>query len=136
MIMIIFWTNFWNTNTRITLPASSYLPSKKPTGAPSFIQWHRPCVKCCCEIYNQYFKTIYNDGDHCRSCVERLQSNFVLVWFLHFIYFMIIYSNLSRKPREYPCKFFLAGVNFYTFNAKNWHFRQILSEKVVFFLQI
>ena len=21
-----------------------------------------------------------------------------------------------------PCKFFLAGVNFYRFNAKNWHF--------------
>ena len=66
MIMIIFQTNSRNTNTRITLPASSYLPSKKPTGAPSFIQWHRPCVKWCCEIYNQYFKTIFNDGDHCR----------------------------------------------------------------------
>ena len=34
------------------------------------------------------------------------------------------------------CKFFLAGVNFYRFNAKNWHFRQILPEKVAFFLQI
>ena len=32
-----------------------------------------------------------------------------------------------------PCKFFLAGVNFYRFNAKNWHFRQILREKVAFF---
>ena len=32
--------------------------------------------------------------------------------------------------------FFLAGVNFYRFNAKNWHFRQILREKVAFFLQI
>ena len=31
-------------------------------------------------------------------------------------------SNLSREPREYPCKFFLAGVNFYRFNAKNWQF--------------
>ena len=31
-------------------------------------------------------------------------------------------SNLSREPREYPCKFFLAGVNFYRFSAKNWHF--------------
>ena len=28
-------------------------------------------------------------------------------------------SNLSREPREYPCKLFLAGVNFYRFNAKN-----------------
>ena len=33
------------------------------------------------------------------------------------------------------CKFFLAGVNFYRFNAKNWHFRQILRKKVAF-LQI
>ena len=43
---------------------------------------------------------------------------------------------LSRAPRACSCKFFLAGVNFYRFNAKNWHFRQILREKVVFFLQI
>ena len=32
-----------------------------------------------------------------------------------------------------PCNFFLAGVNFYRFNAKNWYFRQILREKVAFF---
>ena len=32
-----------------------------------------------------------------------------------------------------PCKFFLTGINFYRFNAKNWHFRQILREKVAFF---
>ena len=31
------------------------------------------------------------------------------------------------------CKFFLAGVSFYRFNAKNWHFWQILREKVAFF---
>ena len=29
---------------------------------------------------------------------------------------------LSRIPRIYPCKFLLAGVNFYRFNAKNWQF--------------
>ena len=34
------------------------------------------------------------------------------------------------------CKFFLAGVNFYRFNAKNWHFRQILREKVAFFTDL
>ena len=28
---------------------------------------------------------------------------------------------LSRTPWIYSCKFFLAGVNFYRFNAKNWH---------------
>ena len=45
-------------------------------------------------------------------------------------------SNLSREPRVYPCQFFLAGVNFYRFNAKNWHFRQILREKVAFFTDL
>ena len=34
------------------------------------------------------------------------------------------------------CKFFLAGVNFYRFNAKNWHFRHILREKVAFFTDL
>ena len=29
---------------------------------------------------------------------------------------------LSRTPRTCLCKFFLAGVNFYRFNAKNWQF--------------
>ena len=31
-------------------------------------------------------------------------------------------SYLSRAPRACSCKFFLAGVNFYRFNAKNWLF--------------
>ena len=35
-----------------------------------------------------------------------------------------------------PCKFFLAGVNFYRFNAKNWHFWQILRKKVAFFTDL
>ena len=42
-------------------------------------------------------------------------------------------SYLSREPRVYPCKFFLAGVNFYRFNAKSWHFQQIQREKLAFF---
>ena len=42
-------------------------------------------------------------------------------------------SYLSRTRGRRPCKYFLAGVNFYRFNAKNWHFRQILREKVAFF---
>ena len=41
----------------------------------------------------------------------------------------------GRHARR-PCKFFLAGVNFYRFNAKNWHFRQILREKVAFFTDL
>ena len=31
-------------------------------------------------------------------------------------------SYLSREPWEFSCKFFLSGVNFYRFNAKNWQF--------------
>ena len=42
-------------------------------------------------------------------------------------------SYLSREPREFSCKFLLAGVNFYRFNAKNWHFLQILRKKIAFF---
>ena len=45
-------------------------------------------------------------------------------------------SYLSRAPRVYSCKFFLAGVNFYRFNAKNWNFRQILREEVAFFTDL
>ena len=45
-------------------------------------------------------------------------------------------SYLSRTHGRCPCKFFLAGVNFYRFNAKNWHFRQILREKVAFFTDL
>ena len=32
--------------------------------------------------------------------------------------------------------FFLAGLNFYRFNAKNWHFWQILRKKVAFFTDL
>ena len=42
---------------------------------------------------------------------------------------------LSWTPRTCSCKFFWAGVN-YRFNAKNWHFRQVLPKKWCFFLQI
>ena len=45
-------------------------------------------------------------------------------------------SYLSRATRVYLCKFFLAGENFYRFNAKNWHFRQILCKKVAFFTDL
>ena len=44
---------------------------------------------------------------------------------------------LSQTPQTCLCKKKLPGVNFYRFNAKNWHFRQILRKKVAFFfLQI
>ena len=45
-------------------------------------------------------------------------------------------SYLSRTRGLCPCKFFLAGVNFYRFNAKIWHFRQILREKLAFFTDL
>ena len=42
--------------------------------------------------------------------------------------------DICHERHEYiRVNFFLAGVNFYRFNAKNWHFRQILREKVAFF---
>ena len=59
----------------------------------------------------------------------------------HWLWFYPIHqsdhtSYLSRTPRIYSCKFFLAGVNFYRFNAKNWNFRQILRKKVAFFTDL
>ena len=46
---------------------------------------------------------------------------------------------LSRTPRIYSCKFFLAGVNFYRFNAKNWQFTvyfAVITQKIGNFLCI
>ena len=61
-------------------------------------------------------------------------SQIVFGWVCSPIFFSVLHTwYLSRTPRIYSCKFFLAGVNFYRFNAKNWHFRQILREKVAFF---
>ena len=42
------------------------------------------------------------------------------VWSLHWLVTHTWY--LSWSPRTCPCKFFLAGVNFNRFNAKNWQF--------------
>ena len=43
-------------------------------------------------------------------------------------------SNLSRIPRVYPCKFLLAGVNFFRFYAKIWQFIVYFAVIYVFFL--
>ena len=48
-------------------------------------------------------------------------------------------SYLSRAPQVYSCKFFLAGVNFYRFNAKNWQFTvyfAVITQKIGNFLCI
>ena len=45
--------------------------------------------------------------------------------------------DICHEPHEHVrVNCFLVGVNFDRFNAKNWHFRQILREKVAFFLNI
>ena len=48
-------------------------------------------------------------------------------------------SYLSRTPQIYWCKFFLAGVNFYRFHAKNWQFTvyfAVITQKIGNFLCI
>ena len=48
-------------------------------------------------------------------------------------------SYLSREPQEFSCKFFLAGVNFYRFNGKNWQFTvyiAVITLKIGIFLCI
>ena len=75
-----------------------------------------------------------------RSClprVEEVQVRFHLVIVLSFLMSHVceeikiswqparveeVQVHTSNLSREYPCKFFLAGVNYYRFNAKNWQF--------------
>ena len=48
-------------------------------------------------------------------------------------------SYLSRTPQLYSCKFFLAGVIFYRFKAKNWQFTvyfAVITQKIGNFLCI
>ena len=48
-------------------------------------------------------------------------------------------SYLSRAHERCSCKFFLAGVNFYRFNAKNWQFNvyfAVITQKIGSFLCI
>ena len=56
----------------------------------------------------------------------------------HGIYRLIwVIPHICHGSHGYTrVNFFLAGVNFYRFNAKNWHFRQILREKVAFFTDL
>ena len=77
------------------------------------------------------------------SSTRRISSStlfyiFSFAWFYEILALSSLFhtSYLSRTPRTCPCKFFLAGVNFYRFNAKKWHFRQILREKVAFFTDL
>ena len=56
--------------------------------------------------------------------------------FQHFIWQEFIPHICHGRHGRRPCNFFLAGVNFYRFNAKSWHFRQILREKVAFFTDL
>ena len=65
-----------------------------------------------CMVYIAYFTQI------CKFAITRKNDAFVakivntrLTKFFHTSY-------LSREPREFSCKFFLAGVNCYRFNAK------------------
>ena len=67
---------------------------------------------------------VYNNDRLLITTTESLHLNHIAVLNHTF--------NLSRMPWVYSCKFFLAGVNFNRFDAKNWHFRQILREKVAF----
>ena len=71
------------------------------------------------------------------------QSNQQMTWMdIMFLKKVHTYLNVNWSPipdichGRRPCKYFLAGVNFYRFNAKNWHFRQILREKVAFFTDL
>ena len=66
--------------------------------------------------YHKKFKT------HCYSA---LAIHVVYLTFLHStrsLVFQYIPDICHGRHGRRPCKFFLAGVNFYRFNAKNWQF--------------
>ena len=71
----------------------------------------------------------------CPLCVSDIR---ISAWFLCGL--MLNHTSyLSRKPREFSWKFFLAGVNFYRFNAKNWQFTvyfAVITQKIGNFLCI
>ena len=49
---------------------------------------------------------------------------------------IIVRVTMAIDSDDVYQKNFLVGVNFYRFNAKNWHFRQILREKWRFFTDL
>ena len=76
------------------------------------------------QIYIHYFGT---------ARISKSQAWSILT---HRFCFISIPDICHEHHERRLCKFFLAGVNFYRFNAKNWHFRQILCEKVAFFTDL
>ena len=72
--------------------------------------------------------------------IVRIEYNYFSICISRFLIFLplktvglIIPDICHERHERRSCKFFLASVNFYRFNAKNWHFRQILREKVALF---
>ena len=47
-----------------------------------------------------------------------------------------IIPDICHERHKYIRVIFFGRCNFYRFNAKNWHFRQILREKVAFFTDL
>ena len=77
------------------------------------------CIMC---VYDPYmYDALLNPWPRSLWCVY--PSSISMIYDPWFDMCMVHHtSNLSRIPRIYPCKFVLAGVNFYRFNAKNWQF--------------
>ena len=52
------------------------------------------------------------------------------------VHSLLIPHICHRHYRRCLCKKKLPGVNFYRFNAKNWHFQQFLRKKLAFFTDL
>ena len=73
------------------------------------------------------YRMVYNVGNSFIVLLTILTPSVILLgifpWVTVIIGKHILHTSyLSREPRVYPCKFFLAGVNCYRCNAKNWRF--------------
>ena len=68
-------------------------------------------------------KSILSGWEKGKTDPRRSQNN------SHLPNFNVIPDIYHGRADGVRVNFFLASVNFYRFNAKNWHFRQILREK-------
>ena len=85
------------------------------------------CLVDHCEILRRNWDTNWDDWVDKKYCIEANRSyqepcRLAECWTYrrHIVCGHTWY--LSRVPRACSCKFFLAGVNFCRFNAKNWQF--------------
>ena len=76
------------------------------------------------------------EGFHTNIRYDLQIVNVVFTWKSFFSELWLIPHICHGRHGRRPCKFFLAGINFFGCNAKNWRFFTDLTRKIGVFLQI